>query len=64
MRVEGLQRIAEGTVYNYLPISIGDTLDAVRLKEAVRAVYSTGLFSDIEFRRDGATLIIAVRERP
>ena len=64
MRVEGLQRIAEGTVYNYLPISIGDTLDAVRTKEAVRAVYGTGLFSDIEFRRDGNTLVIAVRERP
>jgi outer membrane protein insertion porin family len=64
MRVEGLQRIAEGTVYNYLPISIGDTVDPVRIKEAVRAVYGTGLFSDIEFRREGSTLIIAVRERP
>jgi outer membrane protein insertion porin family len=64
MRVEGLQRIAEGTVYNYLPISIGDTVDPVRIKEAVRAVYGTGLFSDIEFRREGNTLIIAVRERP
>jgi len=64
MRVEGLQRIAEGTVYNYVPISIGDELDTIRIEEAVRAVYSTGLFSDIEFRRDGNTLIIAVQERP
>jgi outer membrane protein insertion porin family len=64
MRVEGLQRIAEGTVYNYLPITIGDTVDPVRIREAVRAVYSTGLFSDVEFRRDGDTLVIAVKERP
>jgi outer membrane protein insertion porin family len=64
MRVEGLQRIAEGTVYNYLPIAIGDTVDATRIQEAVRAVYGTGLFSDIEFRREGNTLIIAVKERP
>lgn len=64
MRVEGLQRIAEGTVYNYLPVSIGDALDARRIAEAIRAVYGTGLFADVEFRRDGSTLVIAVRERP
>ncbi|NGP53619.1 outer membrane protein assembly factor BamA [Thioalkalivibrio sp. XN8] len=64
MRVEGLQRIAEGTVYNYLPVSIGDTLDEGRVAEAIRAVYGTGLFADVEFRRDGSTLVIAVRERP
>jgi outer membrane protein insertion porin family len=64
MRVEGLQRIAEGTVYNYLPISIGDTIDQRRIDESMRAVYGTGLFSDVEFRRDGGVLIIAVRERP
>ena len=64
MRVEGLQRIAEGTVYNYLPINIGDTIDQQRIDESMRAIYGTGLFSDIEFRRDGSVLIIVVRERP
>jgi outer membrane protein insertion porin family len=64
MRVEGLQRIAEGTVFNYLPISIGDRIDDARVAEAIRAVFGTGLFADVEFRRDGDTLVIAVRERP
>ena len=32
-RVEGDQRIAEGTIYNYLPINIGDTVDERRLRE-------------------------------
>lgn len=64
MRVEGLQRISEGTVYNYLPINIGDRIDQQRINEAMRAVYGTGLFSDLEFRRDESTLVIAVRERP
>ena len=27
MRVEGLQRISEGTVFNYLPINVGDRVD-------------------------------------
>jgi outer membrane protein insertion porin family len=64
MRVEGLQRISEGTVFNYLPINIGDTLDGVRVGEAIRALYDQNLFDDIELRRDGETLLIVVHERP
>ncbi len=64
MRVEGLQRISDGTVFNYLPVNIGDTLTPQRIREAIRALYSQGLFEDIEFRRDGDTLVIVVQERP
>ncbi len=64
MRVEGLQRISEGTVFNYLPINIGDTVDHIRIREAIRSLYSQGLFDDIEMRRDTDTLVIVVRERP
>ena len=64
MRVEGLQRISEGTVFNYLPINIGDRVDELRIQEAIRALYDQKLFDDIEMRRDDRTLIIAVRERP
>ena len=64
MRVEGLQRISEGTVFNYLPINIGDTVDKVRIGEAIRALYGQDLFDDIEMRRDGDTLVVVVKERP
>ena len=64
IRVEGLQRISEGTVYNYLPVNIGDHLTAQRERESVRALYATGFFRDVELRRDGDTLIVAVAERP
>jgi outer membrane protein insertion porin family len=63
-RVEGAQRIAEGTIYNYLPINIGDTVDEQRLREAGRALFETAFFQDFEFRRDGDTLVIVVLERP
>jgi outer membrane protein insertion porin family len=63
-RVEGAQRISEGTIYNYLPINIGDRVDDQRVRESIRAIYSTGFFRDIELRRDGDTLVIAVLERP
>ncbi|MDH5620682.1 MAG: outer membrane protein assembly factor BamA [Gammaproteobacteria bacterium] len=64
MRVEGLQRISEGTVFNYLPINIGDTIDTVRIGEAIRALYEQNMFDDIEMRRDGDALVIVVKERP
>src|SRR5210317_2341021 len=64
MRVEGLQRISEGTVFNYLPINIGDRLDNIRIGEAIRALYGQEMFDDIEVRRDGDTLLIVVKERP
>ncbi|MDJ0794865.1 MAG: outer membrane protein assembly factor BamA [Woeseiaceae bacterium] len=64
MRVEGLQRISEGTVFNYLPINIGDEIDGIRIGEAIRALYGQDLFENIEMRRDGDTLIIVVKERP
>lgn len=64
IRIEGLRRISEGTLLNYLPLAVGDRADAERLRAALRALYRSGFFQDIEFRRDGAALIVRVRERP
>src|SRR5438309_1230516 len=64
IRVEGLQRVSEGTVYNYLPVNIGDHLTAQRVREAIRALYATGFFRDVQLRRDGTTLVVVVLERP
>ena len=64
IRVEGLQRVSEGTVYNYLPVNIGDRLDPQRVREAIRALYATGFFRDVEIRREGSTLVVVVLERP
>ena len=64
IKVEGLQRVSEGTVYNYLPVNIGDMLTPQRVREAIRALYNTGFFRDVQLRRDGNTLIVVVLERP
>ena len=64
IKISGLQRISEGTVFNYLPVNIGDRLTQQREREAIRALYATGFFRDIELRHDGNTLLVVVRERP
>ena len=64
IRIEGLQKISEGALLNYLPVNIGDELDDIRIKESLRSVYSSGFFKNIEFRKDDSgTLIISVLER-
>lgn len=64
IRVEGLQRITPGTVFNYLPMKVGDTFDDTRSAEAVRALFKTGFFDDVRLERDGGVLVFIIKERP
>nr|PZN64925.1 MAG: outer membrane protein assembly factor BamA [Pseudomonadota bacterium] len=64
IRVVGLQRVSEGTIYNYLPVNIGDELTPQRVREAVHALHETGFFRNVELYRDGSALVVSVRERP
>ena len=64
IRVEGLQRISEGTVFNYLPVDANELLTAAKTREAIRSLYRTGFFSAIDFDREGDILVIKVQERP
>jgi len=64
IRIDGLSRISAGTVYNYLPISKGDRLTSDEVQRAIRALYQTNFFSDVEMDRQGNILVIKVVERP
>ncbi len=64
IRVEGLQRISAGTVFNYFPVEVGDRLDSSASSGAIRALFRTGFFKDIQLGRDGNDLVIKVVERP
>ena len=63
IRVNGLRRISPGTVFNYLPITIGDRVDEKRTQEAVRALFKTGFFKDVKLEREGDVLVVDVIER-
>jgi outer membrane protein insertion porin family len=64
IRVEGIQRTEAGTVFNYLPVKVGDTMDDARAAQAVKALYSTGFFKDVRLEEEGDVLLITVQERP
>ncbi len=64
IRIDGLSRISAGTVYNYLPVNKGDRLTNESAARAIRALYQTKFFSDVEIDRDGDIMVIKVVERP
>ncbi|MGH8161556.1 MAG: outer membrane protein assembly factor BamA [Gammaproteobacteria bacterium] len=65
IQVIGLQRISKDTVLTYMPgIGVGQTVGPSDIAQAIRSLYGTGFFSDVQFRRSGSTLIIVVKERP
>lgn len=64
IRIQGLQRVSPGTVFNLLPVNVGDSLDEVSIRQLMRLLFQSGYFHDIHMARDGGVLIITVAERP
>lgn len=64
IRAEGLERLEIGTVLTYFPLSVGDELNDASSRQAIRALYGSGLFQDVQLQQDGQALIIVVKERP
>lgn len=64
IQVKGLQRISLGTVYNYLPVNVGEKFSLDNVSPAIKALFKTGFFKDVSLEREGSTLIVNVVERP
>ncbi|MGA9341521.1 MAG: outer membrane protein assembly factor BamA [Rhodanobacteraceae bacterium] len=64
IRVDGLSRIAPGTVFTYLPVERGEVLTPARAAQSIRALYKTGFFNDVRLSHQGNILIVTVTERP
>jgi outer membrane protein insertion porin family len=64
IRVEGLQRTEAGTVFNYLPMQVGDVMSDEKAAQAIKSLYSTGFFKDVRIENDGDVLVVTVQERP
>ncbi|HCJ51840.1 MAG: outer membrane protein assembly factor BamA [Gallionellaceae bacterium CG1_02_56_997] len=64
IRVEGIQRTEAGTVFSYLPVKVGDTMNDEQATTAIRALYGTGFFKDVRLEVEQGVLIVLVKERP
>jgi outer membrane protein insertion porin family len=64
IRVDGLQRISPGTVFNFLPVQVGDEFTEHESETTIRSLYKSGYFKMVELRREGGVLAVIVQERP
>ena len=64
IRVEGIQRTEAGTVFSYLPVKVGDTLNDEKAAAAIKALYATGFFKDVRLESENGVLLVVVEERP
>jgi outer membrane protein insertion porin family len=64
IRVAGNRRVEPETVRSYLRFSVGDAYDPAKVDQSIKALFATGLFSDVRIDRDGAGVLITVQENP
>ena len=64
IRIVGLQRVSTGSIFNVIPISVGDRIDQRKSNDIVRSLFATEQFDNIQIGKEGNTLIITVEERP
>jgi len=63
IRVEGLQRTEAGTVFTYLPVKVGETMNDDLASQAIKSLYNTGFFKDVRVEAEGDVLVVTVQER-
>ncbi len=63
IRVEGIQRTEAGTVFSYLPVKVGETMDDDLASQAIKSLYGTGFFKDVRIEAEDNVLIVTVQER-
>jgi outer membrane protein insertion porin family len=64
IRVSGNRRVEPETVRSYLPFAVGDVYDSGKVSQGIRALFATGLFSDVRIERAGAAVVVSVVENP
>ncbi|MBN8543040.1 MAG: outer membrane protein assembly factor BamA [Alphaproteobacteria bacterium] len=64
IRIEGNQRIENSTIETYIGIERGDDVSQYDVDLALKRLYDTGLFSDIQMEQQGNVLLTKVTENP
>lgn len=64
IRVEGIQRTEPGIVFSHLPFRVGDDYTPEKGTRAIRMLYRSGLFKDVNLTQDGSTVVVSLVERP
>jgi outer membrane protein insertion porin family len=64
IQVKGNQRIDEDTIRAYVLVKPGKAYSAADIDASIKALFDTGLFSDVSIVQRGAALVVTVAENP
>ena len=62
--LEGGQRVDRETILAYMQIQPGDQFDSEKIDASIKALFQTGLFSDVRIVKRGSALIVQIVENP
>ena len=64
IRVSGNERVEETTIKSYLGINVGDVYQPAAASKALRDLYGTNLFDNVQIGWDKGVLVVEVAENP
>jgi outer membrane protein insertion porin family len=62
--VEGSQRLEPDTIMSYIKLRIGQPYSEGAADEALKDLYATELFADVQIRNNAGNVVITVKENP
>ena len=64
IRTEGNERIESETIVSYMRVFEGDDLSEATMNRALKNLFATGMFADVQLFKDGTVLVVKVKENP
>jgi outer membrane protein insertion porin family len=64
IEISGNRSVTQEDIRSRLTFGSGDLYDPRRIDQSLKALFATGLFSDVRFDRRGADVLVSVVERP
>ncbi|HEY0958788.1 MAG TPA: outer membrane protein assembly factor BamA [Novosphingobium sp.] len=62
--VTGAQRLEPDTIRSYIRLRVGDPYTQVAADQALKDLYATELFADVQIRNEDGNVVIQVKENP
>jgi outer membrane protein insertion porin family len=62
--IEGAQRVERETILSYLQFEQGKPFDSSSIDASIKALFQTGLFSDVSITQRGGAVVVRVAENP
>jgi outer membrane protein insertion porin family len=64
IKINGLQRVEPGVIFDSIPFDIGDSVNEVNPSEIIKFIYKSGQFRDVYVDYDDGILVVTVSEKP